>query len=231
MIINHHLLFFPFTRNEFLFTDMRLVLFCLAVGLGAIFSPLTLPSTEGFPGPHTEWSCASSRSRGCPTVGSWGLQQPVEGRGPCCRMWRRLPLALAWRTQEPAVLWGWVPDQLCGGTSPSAPSSARPGVSPPFSLLDGGGEEAALYGHTNMPLAWHSLAERILLDGSKRPWNHRIAESLRLEKTSKITKSNPSPLPPCPLTLSATSPWFWNVPRASDPTTPWAACSVASPLF
>ena len=29
---------------------------------------------------------------------------------------------------------------------------------------------------------------------------HRIMESLRLEKTSKITKSNLSPSPPCPLT-------------------------------
>ena len=40
------------------------------------------------------------------------------------------------------------------------------------------------------------------------------SESLRMEKTPKIPKSNPSPPPPYPLptSLSATSPWFWNTP-------------------
>ena len=54
---------------------------------------------------------------------------------------------------------------------------------------------------------------------------HRIMGSLRSEKTSKIPKSNPSPLPLCPLPMSprATSPPSWNTPRDADPTAPWAA--------
>jgi len=54
---------------------------------------------------------------------------------------------------------------------------------------------------------------------------HGVIESLRLEKTSKITNFNPSPIPPCPLTtsLSATSPQFWNTPRDGDSPAPWAA--------
>ena len=46
-------------------------------------------------------------------------------------------------------------------------------------------------------------------------------EPLRLEKTSKATKSTPNPLPPWPLTmsLSATSQWFLNTSRDSDSTT------------
>ena len=46
----------------------------------------------------------------------------------------------------------------------------------------------------------------------------KITESLRLEKTSKITKSDPSP---CPLTmsLSATSPHFLSTSRDNDSTT------------
>ena len=47
-----------------------------------------------------------------------------------------------------------------------------------------------------------------------------VTESLRLEKTSKITQSNPSPPPTCPLTtsLSATSPHFLSTSRDGDPT-------------
>jgi len=43
-------------------------------------------------------------------------------------------------------------------------------------------------------------------------------ESLRLERISQIPMSNPSPPPPCPVTtsISATSPWFWNVSRDGD---------------
>ena len=36
-------------------------------------------------------------------------------------------------------------------------------------------------------------------------WRVRTTELLRLEKTSKITKSNPHPSPPCPLTVSLTA--------------------------
>lgn len=55
----------------------------------------------------------------------------------------------------------------------------------------------------------------------------KTTESLRLENTSRI-KSNCSPLPPCPLTvsLSVTSLWFWNTSRDSDS---WAA--VASNTY
>jgi len=44
-----------------------------------------------------------------------------------------------------------------------------------------------------------------------------MIESLKLEKTTKIIKSNISPLPPCPTTvsLSATSSQFWNTSRDS----------------
>ena len=49
----------------------------------------------------------------------------------------------------------------------------------------------------------------------------RITESLRLEKSSQITKSNPSP--PLLTSLSATSPLFWNTSKDGDPTSPWAA--------
>jgi len=50
---------------------------------------------------------------------------------------------------------------------------------------------------------------------------HRIIESLKLEKTAKIPKFNPSPSSLCPLTtsLSATSPCYWNTSRDSDTTT------------
>jgi len=50
---------------------------------------------------------------------------------------------------------------------------------------------------------------------------HRITESLRLEKTSKLSKSNPKPPPLCPLitSLSTTSPWLWNTSRDGDSTT------------
>ena len=52
-------------------------------------------------------------------------------------------------------------------------------------------------------------------------WGERIRESLRLEKTSKITKSNPNPPPPCPPTtsLSAISLWFLKTYRDGDSTT------------
>ena len=44
-------------------------------------------------------------------------------------------------------------------------------------------------------------------------------------KVEKITESNHSSPPPCPLTTScsATSPQLWDASRDGDPTTPWAA--------
>ena len=55
-----------------------------------------------------------------------------------------------------------------------------------------------------------------------------ITGSLRLEKTSKITKSMPNPFPPCPLptSLSATSPQFWNTSRDGDSTTSLFQCLI-----
>jgi len=52
-------------------------------------------------------------------------------------------------------------------------------------------------------------------------WGYRIIKSLWLEKPSKITKSNLNPSPSHPLTmsLSATSPHFFNIPRSCDSTT------------
>ena len=63
------------------------------------------------------------------------------------------------------------------------------------------------------------------LGATAKVQNRRTIESLRLEKTSKVIMSNHQHTPPCPLptSLSATSPWLWNSPRDSDPTTPWAA--------
>jgi len=49
--------------------------------------------------------------------------------------------------------------------------------------------------------------------------NVRITESLRLEKTSKIPKHNPSPPLPLTISLSAPSPWFLDTTRDGDSTT------------
>ena len=51
-----------------------------------------------------------------------------------------------------------------------------------------------------------------------------FTESLRLEKTSKISK--PKPNPPLPTSLRATSSWFWNTSRDGDPTVPLAAVPI-----
>ena len=55
-------------------------------------------------------------------------------------------------------------------------------------------------------------------------FSHAVIESLMLEKTTKITQSNPSPPSPCPLptSLSATSP-DWTPPWTVTPSPPWAA--------
>jgi len=47
-----------------------------------------------------------------------------------------------------------------------------------------------------------------------------VVEPLRLEKTSKINQSNPSPSPTVPTdtSLRATSPLFWNTSRDGDST-------------
>jgi len=55
--------------------------------------------------------------------------------------------------------------------------------------------------------------------------NHGI---IKVGWSAKITKTNPNPPPQ---TLGATSPWFWNTSRDSDPTTPWAASANTSPPF
>ena len=66
------------------------------------------------------------------------------------------------------------------------------------------------------------------------PWNDRITESIRLEKTSKIIKSNHQPnttMPakPCP---EVSHPHvFWTPPGMGTPPLPWAAWSSAWPLF
>ena len=48
-----------------------------------------------------------------------------------------------------------------------------------------------------------------------------ITESLRLEKTSKTTRSNPNPPPPCPLTASLGAPslQYLSTSRDGDSTT------------
>jgi len=60
-----------------------------------------------------------------------------------------------------------------------------------------------------------------------------IIESLRVEETSKITRSSHQPIPPCPLTtsLSATSPQFLNTSRHGDPTTSLAAVPIPHYTF
>jgi len=61
---------------------------------------------------------------------------------------------------------------------------------------------------------------------------YRIIESLRLEKTSKIVKSNrrpntTMPAKPCPEVPHLHS--FWTPPGMVTPPLPWAACSNAWP--
>ena len=52
-------------------------------------------------------------------------------------------------------------------------------------------------------------------------WNHRITESLSLEKIYKVIKSNRQPITTCPLSvsLSASSPRFLKTSRDIDSTT------------
>ena len=64
--------------------------------------------------------------------------------------------------------------------------------------------------------------------------NHRIIESLTLEKTSKIIKSNHQPITTTPTKPSPEVPHlhvFWTPPGMVIPPVPWAACSNASQLF
>lgn len=62
--------------------------------------------------------------------------------------------------------------------------------------------------------------------------HHRIIESLRLEKTTKITTHISNPPPPCPLvmSLSATSP-LWIHLGTTTPPCPWTVCANTLPLF
>lgn len=57
--------------------------------------------------------------------------------------------------------------------------------------------------------------------GMLNPSYFHNSGSRRLEKTSKIHKSDPNTPPLYPLTISlkATSPWFWNTPRDGNSTT------------
>jgi len=66
-------------------------------------------------------------------------------------------------------------------------------------------------------------AGRVMVPGA-----HRIMESSRLGKISKIPKITPHPPPLCLLPTSpiATSSHSLNASRDGDPITPWAACSL-----
>ena len=55
---------------------------------------------------------------------------------------------------------------------------------------------------------------------------HRITESVRLEKTSQILRSNPAHPTIPTMSPSATYPPFWNTSRDGDSPTPWAAVAV-----
>jgi len=77
-------------------------------------------------------------------------------------------------------------------------------------------------------------------DGSKQPLPLPMRQlNGRIIKTRNTCYSNqvqPQPIPPCPLTmsLSTTSPLFWNTSRNGNPTLPWAAvidCSLEKKLF
>ena len=56
-------------------------------------------------------------------------------------------------------------------------------------------------------------------------------ESLRLEKTSKLTQSNQQPITPCPLPSVPHPHGSWTPPGTVTPPPPWASCATASPLF
>ena len=63
---------------------------------------------------------------------------------------------------------------------------------------------------------------------------HRITESLRLEKTSKMMKFNHHPSTPISAKPCPQVPHphvFWTPPGKVTPPLPWAACSSAWPLF
>ena len=63
---------------------------------------------------------------------------------------------------------------------------------------------------------------------------YRIIESLRLEKTSQIIKSNRQPNTATPATPCPEVPYvyiFLTPPGMGTPPPPWAACSNAWPLF
>ena len=79
----------------------------------------------------------------------------------------------------------------------------------------------------------YNTSPRVLIAEVFSMWNHRIIESRRLEKTTKIIKSNCEPITPCPLTmsLSATSTRFSNTFRDGDSTTSLADCSNVWLLF
>lgn len=64
-----------------------------------------------------------------------------------------------------------------------------------------------------------------------RAHDHRITDSLRLEKITKITSSNHQPIPTmftesCPSVLHLHI--YWTPPELVTPPTPWAACPGVS---
>lgn len=113
-------------------------------------------------------------------------------------------------------------------------------------VASGGLESAAPgYGCT----AWPNSTEQVLTalntvfssfppGAVRQEKDHRITESLRLTKTSKIIKLHPHPSPPWPLIMSPgiTSPRFLYSSRNGDSTTPRAAvplhlCSLEEDIF
>lgn len=62
-----------------------------------------------------------------------------------------------------------------------------------------------------MESPWKKWGEGSTEEGQQPAWgswdfieseDHRVTESLGLEKSSEIPKSNPRPSPPCPLTMT-----------------------------
>ena len=112
-----------------------------------------------------------------------------------------------WSQQVSSAAWGQasLPSPLVWDGANLDPCS-------PFSLnlffLPTLGLHSLLHGHCAW--IWPLRAEQSLCSPG--------AESLRLEKTSKITKSNHQPIPMCLLTTSlrATLTLFWNTPRDGD---------------
>jgi len=80
----------------------------------------------------------------------------------------------------------------------------------------------------------HWLEELVTTSAAVNWRSYRIVESLRLEKASKIIKSNCQPITTVPAKPCPEVPHlhvFWRPPGMVTPPLPWAACSNAWPLF